>query len=112
MEQICWTDSCRNEEVGQTVEKEGTIINTVKRRKANWTVHNLRMACLVHVIEGKIVSKIEMTGRPGRRRMQISHDLMEKERTRKIERGSTRWHYVENSFRAGYGRFVRWTAWL
>ena len=54
MEKISWTDRVRNEELHRDKEK-GNIIQTVKRRKANWIGHILRRNCLLkHVIEGKI----------------------------------------------------------
>jgi hypothetical protein len=38
----------------------------------------VRTAILKHVIEGKIVERIEVTGRRGRRRNQLLVDLQEK----------------------------------
>ena len=50
-----------------------------KNRKANWIGHTLRRNCLLqHVIEGKIERRIEVTGRRGRRRMQLLDDHKEK----------------------------------
>jgi hypothetical protein len=39
MEMINWTDHVRNEEVLQRVKEERNILQTVKRRKANWIGH-------------------------------------------------------------------------
>jgi hypothetical protein len=48
--------------------EERNILQTVKRKKANWIGHMLRRNCLLkHVIEGKIEGRIEVTGRRGRR---------------------------------------------
>ena len=56
----------RNEEVLYRVKKEGNILHTVKRRKANWIGHFLHRNCLVkHIIEGKLEGEIEVTGRQG-----------------------------------------------
>jgi hypothetical protein len=42
MKKLCWTDHVRNEEVLQRVKGEGNILQTIKRRKSNWTGHILR----------------------------------------------------------------------
>jgi hypothetical protein len=69
MEKISWTDRVRNEEVLHRVKEARNIVQTIKRRKANWIGHILRRNCLLkHVIEGKLEGRIEMTGRRGRRR--------------------------------------------
>jgi hypothetical protein len=48
------------EEVLQTV-KERNILQTVKRRKANWNGHILHRNCLLkYIIEGKIEERIEV----------------------------------------------------
>jgi hypothetical protein len=41
MEKISWTDRVRNEGI-QTVKGERNILNTVKRREANWIGYILR----------------------------------------------------------------------
>ena len=45
MQKISWTDRVRNEEVLHGVKEERNILHTVKRRKANWIGHVLRMSC-------------------------------------------------------------------
>ena len=46
----------------QRVKEERNILQTVKRRKANWIGHILRMNCLLrHIIEGKIEGRIGVT---------------------------------------------------
>jgi hypothetical protein len=58
------------------VKEERNIVHTIKRRKANWIGHILRINCLLkHVIEGKLDERIEMTGRRGRRCKQLLDDL-------------------------------------
>jgi hypothetical protein len=76
MEKISWTDRVRNEEVSQGVKEERNILQTMKRRNANWIGHILRRNCLLkHVIEGKIERRIEVTERRVRRRKQIQDYL-------------------------------------
>jgi hypothetical protein len=44
------------------VEEDRNILQTMKRRKANWIGDTLRRYCLLkHVIEGKIERKIDVT---------------------------------------------------
>jgi hypothetical protein len=63
----------RNEEVLHTVKEEINILNTIKRRKANWIGHIFHRNCLLkQVIEGKLEGRIEITGRGGRRRKQLN----------------------------------------
>jgi hypothetical protein len=74
--EISWTDRVRNEEVLHRVKEDRNILHTIKRRKANWIGHTLRRNCLLkHVIEVKLQSRIEMTGRRGRRHKQLLDDL-------------------------------------
>jgi len=46
IENISWTVRLRNEKVLQRVKEERNILQTIKRRKAIWTVHILRRHCL------------------------------------------------------------------
>jgi hypothetical protein len=82
MKKISWTNCVRNEEALQGVKKR-TIVQTIKRRKANWIGHILRRNChLKHVIEGKMEGRIEVTRRRGRR--ELLKDLKEKRRYWKL----------------------------
>jgi hypothetical protein len=57
MEKIIWTDHLVNE-VLQRVKEERNILQTIKRRKANWLGHVLRRNCLLkQVIEGRIEAR-------------------------------------------------------
>jgi hypothetical protein len=79
MEKIGLTDSVRNEEMLQRVEEERNILQTIKRRKANWIGDILRRNCLLkHVIEGKIEGRLEVTERRGRKLKYLLDDLKEK----------------------------------
>jgi hypothetical protein len=63
MENISWTERVRNE-VLHRVKEERYILQTIKRRKANWIGHILRRNCLLkHIIEGKIEGRIEVMER-------------------------------------------------
>jgi hypothetical protein len=54
----------RTGEVLHKGKKDRNILQTIKRRKANWIGHSLRRNCILkHVIEGKIEGKIEMMAR-------------------------------------------------
>jgi len=68
----------RKEEVLHRVNEERNILQTTKRKKANWVGYILRTNCrLRHVIEGKIEGRTEVTGRRGRISMQLLDDLKE-----------------------------------
>ena len=71
MKKVIWTDRVKTKEVLQS-QKERNRLNTIKRRKANWSGHILRRIWLLkYFIEGKI----EETVRRGRRRKQLLDDL-------------------------------------
>ena len=55
MENTIWTDPVRDDEMFQSVKVERNILQTVQRRKANWTGHILsRKSLLNRVIERKL----------------------------------------------------------
>jgi len=79
------------------VKEERNILLTIKSRKSNWFGHILRRtSLLIHIIEGKLEERLEVTRRRGRRRKHILDKLKEK-RILETEKGSTRSHPVENS---------------
>ena len=52
------------------------ILQTIKRRKANWIGHILRRNCfLKHIIKWKINGRPEVTGRRGKRRKQLAKSI-------------------------------------
>ena len=60
MEKIGWTDRVRND-VLQRVKKEMNILQTVRRRNANWIVHTFRTNCIPkQVIDGKREGRIQV----------------------------------------------------
>jgi hypothetical protein len=53
----------RYEEVLQRVEEDRNILQTIKRRKADWNGHTLQRNChLKHLTEGKIGRRKKATG--------------------------------------------------
>ena len=62
--EISWTDCVGNEEVLERVKEGRNILQTIKRRKANWIDCILHWNCLLQlVIEGKIDGRVEVMGR-------------------------------------------------
>ena len=54
----------RNEEVLLRVKEQRNILHEISKRKANWIGQILRRNCLLQrVIAGKIIGRIEVTGR-------------------------------------------------
>jgi hypothetical protein len=71
----------RNEEVLHSGRGERNVINTIKRKKADWIGHILRRNCLlIHAGEGKIDGRVNVTGRRGRRCKQLLDDFNETRR--------------------------------
>jgi hypothetical protein len=111
MEKTSWTDRVRNEEVLHRIKEERNIVNTTKRRKANWIGHILRRNCLLkHVIEGKLEGRIEVMGIRGRRRKQLLDDRKEKRRYWKLKEEAIDRTLCRTRFGRGYGPVVRDTA--
>ena len=78
LEKISWTDRVKNEEVLHRVKEDRNIVHTINNREGNWIGHILRRNCLlIHIIEGKIETAIEVTGRQQRRHKQLLDDLKE-----------------------------------
>ena len=99
MEKISWTDRVRNE-VLHRVREDRSILNTIKRRKANWIGHLLRMNCLLKdVIEGKI----EGMRRRGRRRKQPLDEVRTKRRYWNLKEDELDRALWRSGFGRGYG---------
>jgi hypothetical protein len=83
-------------------QEERNILQTVKRRVANWIGHILRWNCLLkHVIEGKTERRIEVMGRRGRRRRkQLLADLKEIKEYGKLKEEAL----DRAAWRTGFGR--------
>ena len=62
MARVICTDHVRNEEVLRKVKEERNVLQTIKRKKANWIGHIFNRNCLLkHVIEGKIERRVVVT---------------------------------------------------
>jgi hypothetical protein len=66
----------RNEDALLRVKEQRNILHEIRKRKANWIGHILRINCLLQwVIEEKIKGGIEMTGRRGGKRRKLLDGL-------------------------------------
>jgi hypothetical protein len=62
MGKISWTDRVKSNVINR-VKKDRNVLQTIRRRKANWIGHSWRRNCLLrHVIEGQIEGRIGVTG--------------------------------------------------
>jgi hypothetical protein len=105
--EISWPDRVRNDEVLHRVKEERKILQTIKRRKANWIGHILRRNCLLkHVIEGKL----EGTAIRGRRRRHLIEDRKKKRRYWKLKEEALDRTPCRIRCGRGYGPVVRQTA--
>jgi len=103
MEKFSWVDRVRNEKLRSVKEKKN-ILQTIKRRKANWIVHILRRNCLLKdVIEGKIEGTIKVRGRLRIRRKQLLYDLKEKRGYCQLKEEALDRTVWRTCFRRGYG---------
>src|SRR5215510_2319963 len=109
--EISWTEHVKNEEVSLRVKEQRNILHEISKRKANCIGHILRWNCFVqHVAEGKIKGGIEVTGRRGRRRMNLLDDLQERRKYSHLKEevlDRTMWRAC---FGRGFGPVVRQTA--
>jgi hypothetical protein len=81
-ENIILTDRVKKEEVLKRVKEARNILQTIKRRNANWIgLILLRNCILQYVIEGKLEVRIEVTGRRGRRRYSYWMTIRKREDT-------------------------------
>jgi len=79
--EISWTDHVRNKEVLLRVNEQRNILHVIRKRKANWIGHILRINCLLkQVIEGKIKGEMELARRRRRRRKKLLDDLKDRRR--------------------------------
>jgi hypothetical protein len=74
--EISWTNCVRSKELLQRVKEEKNILQTIRRRKANWIGNILHRNCLLkHIIDGKIAGMIQVTERRGKRRGELLAEL-------------------------------------
>ena len=57
----------RNEAVLQTDKTDRNILQTIKRKNANWIGHVFRNCFLQHAITGKVEGHIEVMGKRAKR---------------------------------------------
>ena len=58
IEKISWTDRLRNDEVLRRFKEDRNMLQTIKRKKANWIGHILRRNCLLLFIAIRIEGRI------------------------------------------------------
>ena len=95
-----------NIKVLHKVQEKINILQTIIRRRANWTGHILCRNCLLeHIIEGKIEGTIELTRKQGRRCQQLLDGLEETRGYSKFKEVLD--HLVQRThFGIGYGPVV------
>lgn len=76
-----WNYCVKNVDILHRVKEKRNILQTVRRRKAAWVRHTMRINCLLNLI---IQGKIGGYGRRGRGRMQLLDDLKEGRRYWKV----------------------------
>jgi len=109
MEKISWTDHVRKD-VLLRVKEQRNILHEIRKRKANWIGHILRRNCLLQrVTEGKIQRGIEVTGRQGRRRMNLLDDLTERRGYSHLKEEALDRTMWRARFGRGFGPVVRQT---
>jgi hypothetical protein len=81
-----------------------------RRRKVNWIGHILHKNCLLqYVIQGKIEGRIEVTGRQGRRRMQLMDNFKEKRGYFKLNEEALDGTLRRTRFKRSYGTVLTQT---
>ena len=110
MEKISWTNYVRNEKVLLRIKEQRNILHEIRKRKANWIGHILRINCLLQrVIEGKIKGGIEVTGRRGRKRRKPLDDLKERRGYSHLKEEALDRTMWRARFGRGFGPVVRQT---
>jgi hypothetical protein len=84
----------------QRVKEERNILQTVKRRKANWIGHILCRNCRLKNVNARQNGRIEVTGSRGRRRKQLMDGLKAKTGYWKLKEGAL----DRAVWRTGFGR--------
>ena len=101
----------RNEEVLLEVNEQRNILHAIRKRKANWIGHILRINCLIRqVIEGKIKGEMEVTRRRGRRRKKLLDDLREGRGYSHLKEEALNCTVWRNRFGGCIGPVIRQTA--
>jgi hypothetical protein len=99
-----------DEDILHRVTENMNVLRTIRRRKAKRIGHILRRNCLIkYVTEGKIESRLEVTGRRGRRRKQLLDDLKETGGYWKLKEEELDRSVWRIRFERGYGPVARKT---
>jgi hypothetical protein len=111
MEKISWTDHVRNEEVLLRVKEQRNILHEIRKQKANWVGHILRINCLLQrVIEEKKKKKvIEVTGRRERRCRKLLDEFKERRGYSHLKEEALDRTMWRARFGRGFGPVVRQT---
>jgi len=108
MEKISWTDHVRNEEVLLRVNGERSILQEIRKRKANWIGHSLRRNSLLkEIVEGKIKGEMKVTRRRGRRRKTLLDNLKDRRGYSHLKEEALDRTMWRNRFGGGFGPIVR-----
>jgi hypothetical protein len=92
------------------VKEQRNILHEIRKRKANWIGHILRINYLLQrVIERKIKGGIEVTGRRGRRRRKLRDYLKERRECSHLKEKALDRTMLRARFGRGFGPVVRQT---
>jgi len=98
----------RNEEVLLRVNEQGNILHEIRKRKANWIGHILRINCrLKQLFEGKIKGELEVTRRRGRRRKKLLDELKDRRGYSHLKEEALDRSMWRHRFGGGFGPVVR-----
>jgi hypothetical protein len=110
IEKIKWIDYVRNKDVLLRVKEQRNILHEIRKRKANWVGHILRVNFhLQWVIEGKKQGGIEVTGRRERRLRKLLDDLKERRGYSHLKEEALNRTMWRARFGRGFGPVVRQT---
>ena len=97
----------RNEEVLLRVNEQRNILHEIRKRKASWIGHIIRINCLLlQVIEGKIKGQIEVTRRRARRCKKLLDDLKDRRGYCQLKEEALDRTMWRNRFGRGFGPVV------
>jgi hypothetical protein len=92
------------------VKEQRNILHEIRKQKANWIGHILRIHCLLQqVVEGKIKGGIEVKARRGRRHRKLLDDLKERQGYSHLKKEALDRQIVDSSLWKRLGPVVRQT---
>ena len=90
------------------VKEQRNILHEIRKRKANWIGHTLRINCLLQqVIEGKIKGGIEVRVRRGERHRELAVDIKERREYSHLKEEALDGTMRTARFGRGFGPVVR-----